>query len=118
MKAIVVFHDRIESRHPLAFLLRRGFWHCFCCVLSNGLWIQIDGEEGVPVVRYLCEDDEFDLVAHYRDQGCTVVETVQRAECLPSPLALRNCVGLVKATLCIRSWAITPYGLYKHLVNR
>lgn len=119
MRALVVFHDNILPKsgrtHPLSRFLRKGFWHCFVCLESNGLWIRLDGECGVPVVQYLTPSDEFDLAGYYRDQGCVVVETRQRDTVPLAPLALRNCVGLVKAVLCVRSWAVTPWQLYRYL---
>lgn len=112
MRALVVFCNTAD--HSLSWLLRPGFRHVFCVIESNGLWLEIDGRCGVPSIRYLSQSD-FDLATFYRDQGLTVVETAQGANPSPWPLALANCVGLVKVALCIRSWAVTPYQLYKHL---
>lgn len=117
MKALIVFHDDTETRHPLSRFMRKGFWHCFACVESDGVWLQLDGRAGVPVVRYLTVADGFDLAQFYRDKGCTVVETEQGKAPSLWPFALRNCVGLVKAFLCIRSAAVTPWQLYRHLTR-
>lgn len=97
--------------------MRKGFWHCFVCLERNGLWLKVDGERGVPVVEYLTQSDGFDLAAYFREQGCVVIETEQRQEAVFTPLILRNCVGMVKAILCIRSFAVTPRGLYRHLMR-
>lgn len=113
MRALVVFHDGV--RHPLGMLMKTGFSHCFVCIEENGLWIQVDGRDGVPLVHYLAQSDGFDLASFYRDKGFTVVETEQGSSAVLSPLVLRNCVGLVKAVLCIRSFAVTPWQLYRHL---
>ncbi len=117
MKALVVFCDNGNEGHPLLPLLRPGFKHCFCAVLDNGLWILADNRRGVPLIRYLTTE-EFDLAGFYRDEGATVVETTQRETPLRGPYVAANCVGLVKSILCIRSFAVTPYGLYLHLKGR
>lgn len=111
MKAIVVFCD---TTHRLAWFLKPGFRHCFVCVVSNGLWIQIDARYGVPYVKYLTTAD-FDLGGYFRDLGCTVIETEQRQHAGRFPLVVRSCTGLVAAMLCLKSWALTPYQLYKYL---
>ena len=113
IRAIVVFGDG-ERQHWLAWLLKPGFRHCFVCLEDNDLWLQVDGAEGVPIIKYLTTSD-FDLTMFYRDQGMTVVETYQRIKPVIWPLMLRNCVGLVKTVLCIRSMSLTPYSLYKRL---
>lgn len=115
MRALVVFSG--DSDHPLAWLLRPGFRHVFCAVQSAGLWIEIDGRRGVPTVKYMSTDD-FDLAGHYRGQGFTVVETGQADRPGRAPLSVRSCVGLVKTVLCIRSAALTPWGLYRFLDQR
>ena len=112
MRALVVFcHD---NTHPLAWLLKPGFRHCFVCLESNGLWLLVDGGPGIPDIKYLTESD-FDLAAFYREKGFIVVETHQRQKAVTAPLVLRNCVGLCKAVLCIAGWSFTPFGLYKQL---
>lgn len=112
MRALVVFRD---GSHPLSWLLKKGFQHCFVCIDSNGLWIQVEGSE-VPVIKYLTTSD-FDLASHLRGMGFTVVETYQ-GRSVTFPFAARNCVGLVKTILCITSWSLTPYGLYKYLTRK
>ena len=74
----------------------------------------VDGLNGVPSIEVVAPAD-FDLATYCRGRGGTVIETEQRDTAPHSLFAVSNCVGLVKAILCIRSAAITPYGLYKHL---
>ncbi len=113
MKALVVFRD-CERPHPLSFLLKSGFHHCFVCIEKNDLWIQIDYGRGVPIITYL-SDSDFDLAGYYLDQGMVVVETTQGTHTSTIPFVLRNCVGMVKQILCIRNFAFTPFGIYKRL---
>ena len=86
-------------------------------VRNDDYWIMIDGCEGVPLIQVVAPGD-YDLATYFRNMGVTVIETSQRDTVPRSPFAVANCVGLVKAVLCIRSTAITPYGLYRHLRNR
>lgn len=128
MKAVVVFHGEVASveegitgipTHPLNRYLREGFKHCFVCVESDGLWIQLDGKNGIPQVRYLTASDRFDLAGFYREQNFTVIETEQRNRPLLSPFVTNNCVGLVKAVLCISAPFIwSPWRLYQHLLRK
>lgn len=104
------------SDHPLVKLLKPGYRHCFAAILVEENWILVDWKSGVPDIRYLTRD--FDLAAFYRGQGYTVVETESGDTPSLSPIILNNCVGWVKSALCIRSWAVTPWGLYKHLTRK
>lgn len=112
MKALVVFHD--HGNHMLAWMLKKGFKHVFVVVCIDDQWVLIDGRAGVPVIEHI-PADYVDLAEFYRAEGFTVIETEQRTKPPRSPFAIANCVGLVKATLSIRSNALTPYGLYKYL---
>lgn len=116
MRALVVFHGQPD--HPLAFLLRPGFRHCFVCVLAGpepGYWVSIDPTTGPIAVAVEC-GPAYDLRAYYEELGCTVVET---HTCLTPPrwpFALANCTGAVKAVLGLRApFVITPYQLYRRL---
>ena len=74
----------------------------------------IDGAEGVPLIEVVAPGD-YDLATFCRSRGFTVIETTQRAVAPRVPLAVANCVGMVKAVLGVRSTATTPWRLYKHL---
>ena len=112
MRALVVFHD--AGNHVLSRFLKEGFRHCFVVIKNGDYWIMIDGLKGVPLVEVVAKSD-YDLAAHCRNDGATVVETEQRAVAPRAPYVNSNCVGLVKSVLGVRSIAVTPYGLYKHL---
>jgi hypothetical protein len=116
VKAIVVFHDEGSAAHPISRFLKVGFRHVFAAVQVGNYWVSLDGEAGVPVVKVLAAAD-YDLATLYRSHGMTVVETEQRKQPLRAPFISYNCVGLVKALLCIRSLAITPHQLYRHLLK-
>lgn len=112
MDALVVFHG--HGCHVVSRLLKTGFSHVFVAVRAGEYWISIDMRAGVPVIEAVAPGG-YDLAAFYRDQGFIVIETSQRDKPLRGPFAVANCVGNVKAILSLRSSAITPYGLYRHL---
>jgi len=114
MKALVVFHDHGEGW--LCRLLKPGFRHVYCAINDGCYWIVTDGQAGLPEVKVAAAAD-YDLAAFYREQGFTVVETRQGARPPLGPFSIANCVGMVKAVLAIRSTAVTPYGLYRHLTR-
>lgn len=115
MRALVVFHGRGAG---FARLLLPGFRHCFCCVLDEGgYWVRVDGLAGRPLLRVEAGAD-FDLAGFYRNHGFTVLELDGAGRKPRWPLVARSCVGSVKATIGIRSWAVTPRQLYLSLTNR
>jgi hypothetical protein len=117
LRALAVFHDGAGGRkHWAAWLLRPGFKHVFVALAQGDYWITVDARQGVPSVDVVAAST-YDLAKFYRQQGYTVLETEQRQKPLLSPFAVTNCVGLCKAMLCLRSLAITPYGLYRHFLK-
>ena len=97
-------------------MLKSGFKHCFCVIDYGGIWLKIEARKGVPVVQFLAMVDKFNLADYFRNQGI-VVETTCRNISVSSPFVLRNCVGLVKSFLCLKSMSVTPYSLYKYLLR-
>ena len=126
MKAIVVFHgdgqtgnEQVEgmATHPLSPFLKAGFRHCFVCLLSGECWVKFDGAGGVPSVAAIA-DATFDLAGFFRRAGLTVIGTEQCASPQRTLFVMNNCVGLVKAALCIRApFVWSPWQLYKHLLR-
>jgi hypothetical protein len=95
--------------------LRARFKHCFVCVRHGEFWMKIDGLAGVPSFEFLTAGD-FDLAGFYRGQGFTIVETEQRQKPLAAPFIFNNCVGLVKAVLCLSAPLVwSPWRLYRYL---
>jgi len=115
MQALVVFHG--NGAHPLAWVLKPGFQHVLCAISDGRYWIVVDGKMGVPEVK-VAAAASYDLATFYREQGFTVIEVEQGKVPPAGPLAIANCVGMVKAALAIRApFVITPYGLYRRLVR-
>lgn len=115
MRAIVVFTDGVGFRSKL---LKSGFGHCFCLVDDGQRWVMIDADQGVPFI-VASRESSFNVANWYRSYGHKVIETHQRKVAPIAPLAVANCVGMVKALLCIRApFVLTPYQLYRHLERR
>ena len=94
---------------------KQGFVHCFVLVHSGGnRWIKIEGKFGTPCFSCVGLNN---VASHYRDQGATIVDTTVSRERALSPVVVRTCVGLVKAVLGVRSTALTPFQLYKHITT-
>lgn len=114
-RAIAVFHN--FGGHCLDPLLKRGFRHVFIAVETQWAWLVIDAMEGRPEVREVCRAGE-DLAKSYRDEGFEVV-SLEVGDARPRlPFAYANCVGMAKAFLGVRSWAVTPFQLYKYLKRK
>jgi hypothetical protein len=111
--AVVVFHGK--GFGPWSPILKEGFKHCLVLVEVGDYWVKIDGMAGVPSIEVFAPGG-YDIAGYYRDEGYTVIKTTQNDLPPRSPFAIANCVGVVKATLCIRApFAVTPWRLYKHL---
>ena len=115
MKALVVFFDPEGARFE--WLLKPGFRHVFACINDGTYWTMFDACDARPVVQTI-QSADYDLAGYFAAQGYTVVETEQGPP-LRTPMIVANCVGLVKAVLCIRApLAQTPHQLYRHLARR
>tara|TARA_R110000822_G_scaffold38746_7_gene107127 strand:+ start:985 stop:1344 length:360 start_codon:yes stop_codon:yes gene_type:complete len=115
MDSIIVFQQ--ANSHPLSWLLHRDLRHVWCAVIQDDMWVSYDWRQGMPMMRAEAGAD-FDLAGHYRDQGYTVIETTRPDRPVFGPFVLNNCVGHTKLLMGIRSWALTPRQLYKHLMKR
>ena len=111
-KAVVVFLGQKSVDDPAWYArwLKTGFVHCFVLVESEGLWIKIEATRGRVQLTIL--DDV--TASHYRDQGAVAVETAVQLHG-GFPFAIKSCVGFTKAVMGLKSWAVTPFGLYKYL---
>ena len=114
-RAIVVFQE--DSNHPLRRILKPGFRHCAVAIESGNYWVVIDPRPAAPRINVV-SDSKFDLAAFYRAAGYTAVETKVANTPFRSPLALTNCVGVVKALIGIRKpFVVTPYRLFRFLTR-
>ena len=118
--AIVVFHDNDE--HPLSWMLKKGFKHCFVCVNTGRYWVRVNLTSPIPEIKVEADFD-YNLVDFYREMGYTVIYTRQRLTRMKwynpffGTLMVANCVGLVKTILSINTLSWTPYSLFKELTK-
>lgn len=117
MKCLVVFGA--ENAHPLAWLLNRKRRHVWCALqdTEQNMWLSYNWHKGLPIIRAEAAAD-FDLEVHYLAQGFEVV-SIERGDtpCMSFSI-LNNCVGHVKVVCAIKSWALTPYQLYRSLTPK
>lgn len=114
--AVVIFED--NNLHPLSFLMRRGFRHVWVAVVDEnaGYWVAHDVRLTGHATTVLA-DASFDLAAHYRAQGCTVVVVQRRDRRILGPVLFNSCVGLTKHLIGLRSFALTPRQLHRALTE-
>lgn len=117
-RAIVVFvgSELVDGASWYARFLEPGFVHCFVLIESSDRWIKLEGSYGVLRVTQLdLNDDVHEHYMRYVSEGATLVKTDVSSMALISPFMARTCVGVIKSALGLRSLAVTPFQLYKHL---
>ncbi len=112
LNALIVFFDPEGARFQ--WLLKPGFRHVFACINDGSYWTLFDARDARPVVQTV-QTADYDLKDYFEEQGYVVVE-IEQGPPLKTPFIAGNCVGLVKALLCIHApFAVTPFQLYRHL---
>lgn len=102
-----------ESDHPFASFLKEGFRHVFVVVEYEGFWSVIDPGPNVTEVYATGADP----IEYYKERFI-VVEVDPSKMGKERPLfVISSCVGMAKAVLGIRCWAITPWQLYGYLMK-
>ena len=112
-RALVVFSPTSGTDDFLTRCLKEGFKHCFVVIDDGTYWIRIDGKAGMPEIE-VAANSSYDLTSFYRSEGYRVVETYRRNRPMPN-FVLGSCVGTIKAVLGLRSWAVSPWQLYRRL---
>jgi len=115
--ALVCFSK--PNAHPLAWLLNSEHRHVFVSVLDvdRSTWVSYDWRQGNPKIQFDAVAD-YDLESYWLSYGLTVLR-VEIGDSLPwGPWMLNNCVGHTKLILGVRSWAVTPHGLYLSLTGQ
>jgi hypothetical protein len=126
--ALVCFSGRTDV--PWLRLLRPGFRHCFCLLRGEAGWLLIDPRCDRLDIRLLPDAPASRLIGRFRAAGCRVVPLpgvplpgaapagapARALAMLPAP---HSCVETVKRALGLAApWAVTPYGLYRHLKKK
>ena len=117
MKCLVIFGS--ENSHPLAWMLNRKHRHVWCALqdLERGVWVSYNWHRGLPIIQAEAAAD-YDLAAHYRDQGYSVVEIERGIKPRLFPFVMNNCVGHVKVICALRTFTVTPHWLYRSMTKR
>lgn len=114
--ALIVFTG--ELAHWLAPLLHPERRHCFAVIPAPSMTgtSVIVNLTMKGLVLWHADGEPEDLAPGYEAQGLEVVRVPYRpAERQLLPTVLNNCVGLTKQVIGIRSWALTPDQLYRHI---
>jgi len=114
LQALVIFADINDGFRSK--LLKPGFKHVFCILKGPNSWLLVDGAKGIPIIQSYAPLD-FDIENHFKKEGMKIVPVEVGTSPSVSPFVLRNCVGMVKTVCAIKSFAVTPYQLYKHLMK-
>lgn len=114
-RALVVFTGATELWWLR--LLRPGFQHCFVALHDGARWITCDPLSHRLEIAVQPVPADFDLAAHYRERGLTVVEVTPPPVPLRSaPLGPFTCVETVKRVLGLRARRVlTPWQLCRYL---
>jgi hypothetical protein len=88
-----------------------------CWYASEERWVVFNPTRCGIVIRLYGRDEFGAPLAAFLDESVAVLRVVSRYE-RGTPPAMPWCVGQVKALLGIRSWAMTPLGLYRDLRAR
>jgi hypothetical protein len=117
MKCLLIFGT--ENAHPLSWMLSRKHRHVWCALqdLERGVWVSYNWHKGLPIIQAESAAD-YDLAAHYRAQGFTVVEMERGTEPRLFPFVMNNCVGHVKVICALRTYTVTPQWLYRSMTKR
>ena len=117
MKCLLIFGT--ENAHPLAWMLSRKHRHVWCALqdVERGVWVSYNWHKGLPIIQVESAAD-YDLAAHYRDQGYSVVEIERGIKPRLFPFILNNCVSHVKVVCALRTFTVTPQWLYRSMTKR
>ena len=117
MKCLLIFGT--ENAHPLSWMLSRKHRHVWCALqdLERGVWVSYNWHKGLPIIQVESAAD-YDLAAHYRAQGFTVVEMERGTKPRLFPFVMNNCVGHVKVVCALRTFTVTPQWLYRSMTKR
>ncbi|MCP5116924.1 MAG: hypothetical protein GY953_39360 [bacterium] len=113
--ALVVFEH--DTNIKWLRLLKRGYRHCWIALEQDGKWVVLNFYRNAASVDVAEGSSPERATAHLRRLGWRVVETeVRDAPLRSAPIALLNCVEIVKRILGIHArWVVTPYQLYRYL---
>lgn len=115
----LIFFCDTPRRAWWANALRPGFRHIAAVSWSAAeeRWVYFDPALHGTSIRVVTQDQAGPMFDRMLARSAAVVRIASRHERGNAP-AICFCVGQIKALLGIRSWALTPYGLYLDLKAR
>jgi hypothetical protein len=115
----MVFFGPGERPGKIARWLSRGWQHVCCASFDpvHGLWIYVNPARDRTYILAMTPDEFNARFGHLLNTSTAILEFPVEADRAFSP-TWASCVGTVKGIMGIRSWAFTPYGLYRDLVRR
>lgn len=115
----LVFFGDTPRRAWWANLLRPGYRHiaAMSCYADTERWVYVDPALHWTVIRVLTQEQAGPQIAALLEQSTAVLRVASRPGrgCAPT---FPWCVGQIKALLGIKSWALTPWQLYRALLAR
>jgi hypothetical protein len=115
---LVIFSEA-DSPAWWARFLRSGFRHVYAVsyFADQERWVCVDPARNRLMVELFTAEQAPRVLARMMETAGAVLRVASRRDRLNAP-AFGFCGGSMKALLGIRSWALTPRGLYRELLRR
>lgn len=115
---LVIFYETPE-RAWWANLLRPGFRHvaALSWFADQQRWVYFGPALKGTSIELFTADQAPAMFAELAEHAAAVVRFPARQDRFGAP-PVSHCIGAVKGLLGIRSWALTPFGLYRDLLAR
>ena len=120
----IVFQEPIGI-YPAKFLykfLKKGFTHCYIMIETKDAWLKIEPMYGYVDISSLDFAGKTNIRTILPDRATHKIVKVKFDPWLEKEkklqFGLKTCVTLAKAFIGLKSWTITPYGLYKSLLKK
>jgi hypothetical protein len=114
----VIFSAEADSPAWWARFLRPGFRHVYAVsyFADQERWVCVDPARNRLMVELFTAEQAPRVLARMMETAGAVLRVASRRDRLNAP-AFGFCGGAMKALLGIRSWALTPRGLYRDLLR-
>lgn len=119
----IVFTDYDVAPHPIHRLLQKPFLHCYCFrQIGDHIFFSNPTTSNIDTKVYQQVDAEELSQEILRKPNTKILKFKYRFDIKNKMFNIWNmaptCVSVVKMFLGVRSRAVTPYQLYKHLLKR
>lgn len=115
---IVVFHDRLlPVRRWWHFLTKPGFYHCFVMKAAKAGTIIFQPLRGTWFLDWVPKDAPNCCAELLKDPRYKVLVVDRPGDASYNRAGPIHCVNVVKACLGVKSRAVTPYQLYRDLLQ-